>query len=536
MSASVSWDRFRERLCRVPDLGMTLDLSRMNIEPDLFDRMNGPMEAAISAMGALEAGGLANPDEQRRVGHYWLRDPDRAPEPAMADAIRRCVAELQQFAGDVHRGAIHPPNADGFYLALTIGMGGSILGPQLLDDALRTPEDPVLLRFIDNTDPAGLCRVFAELDDSLAQTLTIISSKSGGTVETRNAMREAEAAYRRLGLDFARHAVAVTCEGSTLDREAQQQRFLRVFPMWDWVGGRTSVTSAVGLLPAGLQGIDTEAFLAGARACDAATRARPWQQNPAALLALAWLAAGEGRGRRSMVVLPYADQLGLLGRYLQQLVMESLGKARDRAGREVHQGLTVYGNKGTSDQHAYLQQLLEGPDDFFVSFVRVLQQPDPEGVFVEEEITSGDYLSAFWLGSRQALTDAGRQSLTLTLPDIDARSMGALIALFERAVGLYAEVINVNAYHQPAVESQKRAARRIIDLQRAVMALLRGSGEPLSAASIAARLDQPDATEDVFHVLEHLGACTGRGVRKLGSGDEDSVGFEFREVKGRRPQ
>src|SRR5205823_12945084 len=189
------------------------------------------------------------------------------------------------------------------------------------------------------------------------RTLTVVISKSGGTKETRNGMLEAARAYEQRKLPFGKHAVAVTGEGSELDKLAAQQGWIRRFPMWDWVGGRTSETSAVGLLPAALQGIDIDGFLAGARACDEITRQADMLKNPAALLALMLFYAGNGKGSRDMVVLPYKDRLELFSRYLQQLVMESLGKEKDLAGIVVNQGLAVYGNKGSTDQHAYVQQL-----------------------------------------------------------------------------------------------------------------------------------------------------------------------------------
>ena len=127
--------------------------------------------------------------------------------------------------------------------------------------------------------------------------------------------------------------------------------------MWDWVGGRTSELSAVGLLPAALQGLDIQAMLDGACDCDVATREEEPLRNPAALLGMMWYHAGGGKGDKAMVILPYKDRLELFSKYLQQLVMESLGKADDLDGRRVEQGLVVYGNKGSTDQHAYIQQL-----------------------------------------------------------------------------------------------------------------------------------------------------------------------------------
>ena len=277
-------------------------------------------------------------------------------------------------------------------------------------------------------------------------------------------MVEAERAYTRRGLAFGAHAVAVTGDGSELDRTAKQGKWLRVFPMWDWVGGRTSVLSAVGLLPARLQGLDTDGLLAGARDMDVATRVRDGVKNPAALLALMWFHAGGGKGQKDMVILPYKDRLMLLSKYLQQLVMESLGKEKDLAGAVVNQGLAVYGNKGSTDQHAYVQQLREGVNNFFATFVEVLKDREGEGFQVEPDITSGDYLFGFLLGTRRALFEKGRESMTLTVPDVSARTLGALIALYERAVGLYATLVNINAYHQPGVEAGKKAAGVVLQL------------------------------------------------------------------------
>ena len=157
-----------------------------------------------------------------------------------------------------------------------------------------------------------------------------------------------------------------------------------------------------------------------------------------------------------MVVLPYKDRLELFSKYLQQLLMESLGKERDRDGKVVNQGITVFGNKGSTDQHAYVQQLREGLSNFFVVFIEVLRDRNAPSLFVEPNVTSGDYLSGFLQGTRQALYENGRESMTITVPEVSAFVIGVLIALFERAVGLYAELVNVNAYHQPGVEAGKK--------------------------------------------------------------------------------
>ncbi len=525
MNEREQWERYRQYLCAAPDIGLRLDISRMSFEDEYLDRMADPMARALDAMVRLERGERANVDEDRMVGHYWLRAPELAPDAAIAAQIEETVKSVKRFADDVHTANIRPQKGDGFYVVLVIGIGGSSLGPQLLGDALGMEDDPMILRFLDNTDPDGIDRILAELDESLAQTLTIVISKSGGTKETRNGMLEVSEAYRRAGLEFPRHAVAVTCDGSELHEQAVAEKWLKTFPIWDFVGGRTSVTSAVGLLPAALQGIDIDAFLAGARDCDVLTRERGVEKNPAALLALMWHCVGGGHGSRNMVLLPYRDRLALLGRYLQQLVMESVGKSHDRAAAAVLQGLTVLGNKGSTDQHALVQQLRDGRDDFFATFITVDGDRATQSLAVEQDVTAGDYLRAFWQGTRSALSDGGRQSITIALDRLDAHRLGVLVALFERAVGLYAELIDVNAYNQPGVEAGKQAAGVVLETQRKVLAQLRSDpSKAQTAGEIAEAIGQADAVETVYHILQHISANCDHGV-ELASG---AMPFEAR--------
>jgi len=215
-----------------------------------------------------------------------------------------------------------------------------------------------------------------------------------------------------------------------------------------------------------------------------------------------------------MVLLPYKDRLLLFSRYLQQLVMESLGKERDRAGLVVNQGIAVYGNKGSTDQHAYVQQLREGVNNFFVTFIEVLQDRDGKSLLVEPNVTSGDYLAGFLQGTRRALHENGRESITITIDRVDAGTIGMLIALYERAVGLYAELVNINAYHQPGVEAGKKAAGTVLKLQGEVLAKLReAKGKEFTAAELAAALGVKEEVETVFKVLRHLAANPDHSVK-----------------------
>ncbi len=499
-----TWNRFKTTFVRYPDLGFSIDVSRVNFPDNLLDGMAGPIAAAETAMKALEAGAIANPDENRMVGHYWLRDSRLAPTPEMRAEIDDTLAATLQFAADVHAGKIAPPSGGVFSRVLVVGIGGSALGPQLVAEAVTPARPPLAIDFFDNTDPDGMSRVLARIGGDLKATLTIVISKSGGTKETRNGMLEAEAAYRAAGLDFAKHAVAVTGVGSELDKHATAQGWIIRFPMWDWVGGRTSVMSAVGTLAAALQGVDVPQFLAGAAAMDAKTRSLPAAQNAALLLALMWHHVGGGKGAKDMVVLPYKDRLVLFSKYLQQLVMESLGKEHDLDGNVVNQGIAVYGNKGSTDQHAYVQQLRDGVNNFFATFIEVRKAQDTPALEVEPGFTSGDFLQGFLRGTRQALAESGRESITLSIAELNAFNLGMLIALFERAVGFYATLVNVNAYHQPGVEAGKKAAGLFLERLAAVRAVLPPAGEGASCEELASQLGL-DA-EDVFHILNHLAA------------------------------
>ena len=488
--------RFRSVL---DDPHVELDLSYSALQAGDVEALAQPLHQALAAMRALEGGCIANPDEQRQVGHFWLRAPGIAPDPSVEQAIKACIDDLESFVQAVHMGSIAPPEGGAFSKVVLCGIGGSALGPMLLADVFEGAQAPMSLCVLDNTDPEGIDAALARVG-GLEDALIIVISKSGGTAETRNGMLEVQRAVTSQGLAFAPRAIAVTTDGSKLHQRATDEGWLKTFPMWDWVGGRTSITSAVGLLPGALIGMDVRAFLAGAAAMDDATRREDVWQNPAAMLAAFWHHEGEGRGERAMVVLPYKDRMLLLSRYLQQLVMESLGKELDRQGNVVNQGIAVYGNKGSTDQHAYVQQLRDGRHDFFATFLRVLQDRTGEHFEVEEGVTTGDYLDGFWQGTRTALHESGRRSATICVDRLDERVLGALVALFERTVSIYAELIDTNAYHQPGVEAGKKAAAVVLDLQQRLMTALASDAQRVQ--ELAAKVGADAA--DCWPILQHL--------------------------------
>ena len=258
---------------------------------------------------------------------------------------------------------------------------------------------------------------------------------------------------------------------------------------------------------------------------DELTRRVKITENPAAVLAWMLHHAGGSRGQKAMVMLPYKDRLIYLSPYLQQLVMESLGKEKDLKGKTVNHGLTVYGSKGSTDQHSIGQQMRDGPADFFVTFIEVLKEREHHSIEVEPEVTSGDFLQGFLLGTREALFQKGRASLTITLEELNSQTLGALIALFERAVGLYANLIGVNAYHQPGVEAGKFAAGDVIKLSVKIQNYLKSNpGQKFDTVTISDALEESEQAETVYKILQHLAA--NRRVLKFPGKDQFSSFFQ----------
>ena len=482
--------------------GFTVDFSRMNKSFAEIDTLQEKFSRAVREMAALEAGAVKNPDENRQVTHFTDRIDYRQSELFRA---------VEDFAKALQTGAVTGGTGKKFDAVIVNGIGGSALGPQLLQFAVNGPywneksaaerNNFLKVYFLDNTDSAGLKDALELVD--LETTLQLCVSKSGGTQETFNNLVALENAYAAAGLDYAAYACAITMEGSKLDQHAKAANWLKVFPMKESIGGRTSETSIVGHLPAALAGIDFAGFLDGACRMDVWTREKDYKRNPAMMLAAMWYLAGEGKGNRNMVIVPYSDRLVLLSRYLQQLVMESLGKELDLDGKTVHQGLNVFGNKGGTDAHAFIQQLNDGRDDFFATFIEVLK--DAENLPLADDLVMGDYLHGFLYGLAAALESKKRPVITMEITELTPANLGMLIALYERAVAIYAEFININAFHQPGVQAYKLAAKSMLEVRSALFGKLQRPASG-TAAELAAASGQAEQTAVVAGWLNRAAA------------------------------
>ena len=490
------FDRCRKYTITDAASGFEINFAGMNFADSDLEKMAPLFAKANAGIAAIERGEIKNPDEKRKVTHF-------------TDRMTYCQSALynavEEFAAKVRSGEIKGSTGKAFTTVAVNGIGGSALGPQLLQFAINGPywnelsaetrKNGLKIYFLDNTDSAEFADLCQVMDPET--TLHLVVSKSGGTQETKNNMTAMELFYAEKGLDFARHAAAVTMPGSKLDKYAAEKNFLARFEMADSIGGRTSESAIVGHVPAALTGIDFKAFIDGFLHMDELTRNTDARKNPAMMLGSMWYIAGQGKGDRNMVIVPYSDRLVLLSRYLQQLVMESLGKELDLEGKVCHQGLNVFGNKGGTDAHAFIQQLNDGRDDFFATFIEILA--DARKIDLGDGKVMGDYLHGFCAGLTEALRSKNRQTISIKIPKLTVFELGMIIALYERAVAIYAEFININAFHQPGVQAYKLAATGELELKAkldAAFKTLAGfTGDAAAVAEAAGVADDAAAVE-----------------------------------------
>ncbi len=410
-----------------------------------------------------------------------LRDID-----PLAGIVDRCLADLR--AGGPHRGWVGLPfdeepaaRAAAFARALpedvtdvvVLGIGGSSLGPYALyraagsgpgGGATRT------LHFLDNADPDTVGAVVEGLDP--ATTLYIVITKSGSTAETASQLLVAWGrASQVLGEKAREHFVFIT-DPERGDLRALSHRLgVQAFDVPADVGGRFSVLSPVGLVPAAVAGIDPAALLAGARQAAARCLDAPLGHNPAALLAAVAYLADVREGRNVHVFMTYSDRLSPVGAWFRQIWAESLGKPRTDGPPA---GPTPLDARGATDQHSLLQLLVQGPPDKLVVFLDVRSRREVTVPALFEDLASFGYLADLPLatlidaerrGTAMSLARAGTPSITLTVDDASPASMGALLYLLEVATAVAGTLYGVNPYDQPGVEQGKRLAYGLLGRQ-----------------------------------------------------------------------
>jgi glucose-6-phosphate isomerase len=360
---------------------------------------------------------------------------------------------------------------------VVLGIGGSALGNIALQSALNPVTYNLMtdkkrsgprLFVLDNVDPALVGETLALVMRKAKSCLVNVISKSGETAETASQfMIVREMLRKKLGPDFARHIVATTdTEKGTLYNIAKADGY-DMLPVPGDVGGRFSVLSPVGLFSAAMCGIDIDQLLAGAASMKDRTEIHHWHENPAALLAAVLYIACKSKGKPMHVMMPYSNRLYSLADWYRQLWAESLGKSKNRAGQDVFAGPTPIKALGTTDQHSQVQLYREGPNDKLTMFLEVAKHPlevripdvftDVPGMAYLAKSKMSRLLAAEKTATEFAMHASKRPTVTIRFDEITPHSVGEFIYLFEFVTSIMGELLDVNAYDQPAVELGKQA-------------------------------------------------------------------------------
>ncbi len=464
--------------------GLDLDLSK---QPWSLADLDAALDLARAsdleaARAALFAGEIVNRSEGRPALHMALRAPSGAdfraagqPVSPQVDATR---AKMRAFTEQVRAGPVRA--------IVHIGIGGSDLGPRLIWEALKPLQPRIELRFAANVDPAELAQALTGLDP--AETLVVVVSKTFTTLETLTNAETARAWLRAtLGPAADAHLVAVSAapnKAQAFGVPADQ-----VFAFWDWVGGRYSLWSAVGLSCAIALGFEAfERLLAGAAAMDAHFASAPLEANAPLLLALAHIFNRDGLGRPIRAVVPYAQRLRLLPAFLQQLEMESNGKRVDAFGQPVAHptAAAVFGDAGTNGQHAFFQLLHQGTDIIPIDILAVREATDGDPAAQKKLLANAiAQAEALMVGRSEAEVRAELVAKGLPAAEIDVlapqrtfpgdrpssfilmdrlgpEQLGALIALYEHKVFVEGVLWGINSFDQWGVELGKTLATRVL--------------------------------------------------------------------------
>lgn len=490
--------RFSRFSARLDD--MLLDYSKCAVTDATMALMFDLARAAgVGAMReGMFSGEAINVTEQRAVLHTALRRRDdgalRVKGVDVMGDIRAELARLAVFARELRAGRIGGADGGAFTDVVNIGIGGSDLGPAMASLALAPYHDGPRLHFVSNIDGAHLADTLKRLDP--ARTLLIVSSKTFTTVETMTNARSARAwlaaalGEAAVGLHFA--AVSTALDKVAAFGIAPE----RVFGFWDFVGGRYSLWSAIGLPLMLAIGPDRFGeFLAGGAAMDTHFRSAPFSENVPVLLGLIGIWHRDICGYATRAVIPYDQRLARLPAYLQQLDMESNGKSVTREGRPVTRptGPVVWGEPGTNGQHAFFQLLHQGTDVIPVEFILGASGHEPN-LAAHQDLLIANCLAqaqALMLGRDQTATKArlladglgeaqadrlaphktfpgNRPSTTLLYRKLDPFTLGRLIALYEHRVFVEAAIWDINAFDQWGVELGKELATALLPVVEGV--------------------------------------------------------------------
>jgi glucose-6-phosphate isomerase len=423
-------------------------------------------------------------EARRREGEYgFLSLGDQA----------ETIAGIQRFAEGVGQAYDH---------VLVLGIGGSALGTKALVNALRPPAWNELddegreyfprITVLENVDPVTMAAALRRIDPR--RVFVNVISKSGGTAETLAQYLVVRAWLDdALGPDAAsRHLAFTTDPARGPLREIALRDGIAALDVPTGVGGRYSVLTPVGLLPAALVGIDIGALVTGARRAIERGSQESLLQNPAALFAALHWAADAWLGARIHVLMPYTDRLREFAAWYAQLWAESLGKRVDRRGAVIHAGPTPVAATGATDQHSQVQLYMEGPYDKVVSFVRIehlaeeVTIPARGGLPEELEYLGGHTLGELLLAEQEATSAAlarmGRMNLTLTLPSLDPAMVGELLMFYQLATGFAGAWYGVNPFDQPGVELGKRLTFAAMGRPGFAREPAAGAGGPLDVA------------------------------------------------------
>jgi len=479
-------------------VGLYLDFSRQRIDGDGLRLLTGLADAAglRARIAAMWAGEAINTTENRAVLHTALRIPAASSDTPGGAAIAREVLDererMLKFASAVRDGAIRGSGGAPFATVVNIGIGGSDLGPAMAVEALHPlTRGAPSVRFVSNVDGTDLANVLESADP--ARTLFIVASKTFTTQETQANARSARAwlAHSLGEAAVPAHFAAVSTNAQAMDAFGVNPNYR--FMMWDWVGGRYSLWSSIGVSLA--IAIGREAFLemlAGAHALDEHFRSEPWDRNLPVLMGLLGIWNINFLELPTLAVLPYDGRLRRFPAYLQQLEMESNGKSVNLAGEQVTHSTApvIWGEPGNNAQHSFFQMLHQGTPRAALDFLLPAQSssgnPEQAQLAVANCLAQADAF-AFGYTKEQAVTEltarkldpariellarhkvhAGNRPVSIVaFQRLDARTLGSLIALYEHKVFTQSVVWGINAFDQWGVELGKKMCEEVLPLVR----------------------------------------------------------------------